>query len=236
MSIPIHEKIEMIRAGKGMTQQELSEALGISINTLKGMLRRGSSPKFEVIEKIGQLWPEYAYWLLTEKTSPPMHCAPAGFMPETNYKIIDVVFADGMHRGLVRPETMGRLKFLQDPTDRNLLAAVIEIKDGYHYKFVGEVNEKLCVWIEPEQMNFNSDGGGKTTLSLFRRWLKENNSDLIKTAVMVPFNLKNFDAKIGTSFQAEKKVLTAENNEEFSSDMNLQRFLMWVEGCEAYGK
>lgn len=97
-------------------------------------------------------------------------------------------------------------------------------------------NEKLCVWVEPEQMNFNSDGGGKTTLSLFRRWLKESNSDLIKTAVMVPFNLKNFDAKIGTSFQAEKKVLTAENNEEFASDMNLQRFLMWVEGCEAYGK
>ena len=75
MSTPVFKKIEMVREAGGLSQPDICELLGISLNSYKGMIKRGSA-SFEIIEKVAREWPQYAYWLLTEKTNPPMHIAP----------------------------------------------------------------------------------------------------------------------------------------------------------------
>lgn len=88
MSTPVFKKVEMIREAERLSQAELCDRLDISLNSYKGMIKRGSS-SFEIVEKIANEWPQYAYWLLTEKTNPPMHIAPK--IEDTDKVLFDVI-------------------------------------------------------------------------------------------------------------------------------------------------
>lgn len=72
----VSEKIESIRVAENLSQVDFCRRIDISLSTFRSINSRGSSPRIEVYEKIAKEWPQYAYWLLTGKVSPPDHVSP----------------------------------------------------------------------------------------------------------------------------------------------------------------
>ncbi len=54
----------MIRNAVGMSQEAFAKTIGASKRTLEGIEQTGRAPRFEVVEKILGLWPEYTMWLM----------------------------------------------------------------------------------------------------------------------------------------------------------------------------
>lgn len=67
MSSKIAEKIKEIRKAEGLGRAEFADRVGISKNTLIGIERQGRDPRGETIQKIAEAYPEYAFWLITNK-------------------------------------------------------------------------------------------------------------------------------------------------------------------------
>lgn len=93
MSTHFGEKIELIRKAEDISQAELCLRIEVSLNTYRGIIKRGNSARIEVLEKIAKTWPQYAYWLATGDVSPPNHISPD---PKTDWengfiKVIGVV-------------------------------------------------------------------------------------------------------------------------------------------------
>jgi transcriptional regulator with XRE-family HTH domain len=117
MSISFSEKIELLRKAIGLSQAEFAAQVGVSVNTYKGMVKRGSSPRFELVEQISQRWPCYALWLMTGEDAP----MAGQYLPESDpdgvatvqaaYQVIDVVGRD-LDEAIVRAEAIERVAFL----------------------------------------------------------------------------------------------------------------------------
>lgn len=142
MSIPIYEKIERIRAAEGLTQAEFSEKIGVSANTLNAMKSRGSSPRFDVLEKICQVWPQYGLWLITGESE-----ALAGqFEPERNsnekiiFQIIESCSARNIDNLIVNPKHITEVIFLQSVGDGHSVNIAGEC---HPVKTSDQINRKL---------------------------------------------------------------------------------------------
>lgn len=121
MSTPVFKKIEMVREAEGLSQPEICERLDISLNSYKGMIKRGSA-SFEIIEKVANEWPQYAYWLITEKTNPPLHIAPrVEYMERVLFDVIESIDQKDLIDGgsFVDTEKMDSVIFLVEDTVKN---------------------------------------------------------------------------------------------------------------------
>ncbi|MCB4812429.1 helix-turn-helix domain-containing protein [Methylovorus menthalis] len=64
----VGERIRLIREGLGMGRQEFADKTGIPKGTLIRTEQGQNAPQVSVLIKIADLWPEYAAYLLTDKT------------------------------------------------------------------------------------------------------------------------------------------------------------------------
>jgi hypothetical protein len=53
------------KTNEGRRYKQLEELTEISSNTWKGFLTKGTGASANMIEKIGELWPEYMFWVVT---------------------------------------------------------------------------------------------------------------------------------------------------------------------------
>ena len=75
----IGERIRPIREALGMGRAEFAQLTGVSKATLISIEHGKQRPSEPVLEAIGRLWPEYAYWLMTGQLPPgdgPDHVSP----------------------------------------------------------------------------------------------------------------------------------------------------------------
>lgn len=122
MSIAIFEKIEKVRAAESLTQAEFALKIGVSVNTLIAMKSRGSSPRFEVVEKVAEVWPQYAYWLITDRTDPPNHISPIGeFHERVLFDVVESIDQKELIAGqsFVEKNRIHSAVFLVEDTDTN---------------------------------------------------------------------------------------------------------------------
>lgn len=177
LSTVFAEKIEALRAELCLSQPEFAMEIGVSINTYKGIIKRGSSPRFELVQQIATRWPQYAYWLLTDKTHWPRHLAP-GQNDQSVLRFFEFVdnVSPEIDDLMTKPEWFGRLVFLQCSDERNDLKAFIETKQPARLGF------KQCIFIGGN-INYCSDGSGKNGLIGLARYFESvNRPDLIRTS------------------------------------------------------
>lgn len=234
MSIPAHEKIDRIRAAERLTLAEFSEKIGVSANTLNTMKSRGSSPRFDVIEKILNTWPQYALWLTTgEIDISSGQIAPGNIADEDaliRYKIIDRVDARYMDKCIVKDSAFKKLVFIQNKQRPSDLAALLLVDQDIFYEISSTPNFRNAVWVSAGNINFESDGGGKIALREFRFWLSNVNVDLIKTAEYWLMREDFFDdvykallVPVISFYPPDKSAFTYE------------RFELWKAGNAPYG-
>ena len=71
MSNNIGKRIKLVRETIGLKREEFSVETGVPIGTLIGIEQGRHEPKAGVLMAIANLWPEYATYLLTDKTDIP---------------------------------------------------------------------------------------------------------------------------------------------------------------------
>lgn len=203
MSIPIHEKIERIRTSEGLSQPEFAELIGLSINTYKGIVKRGSSPRFEVVEQIAARWPQYAYWLLTSDVIAPSHISPM----QNEQSVIRIFERLNNPEPVVtelmtKSEWLTGLTFLQSIDNPNDLYAMLETKASIPSQV------KQCILITGN-INFCSDDKGKVGLTRLASFLEEaGRSDLIKSSEMKHVFASDIERLFISSEILEEKLIT----------------------------
>ena len=191
MSIPIHKKIFQIREHLGLSRPEFCEISDISVNTLKSIEQKGVTPKADVLVKIGMCWPEYTEWLLIGET--PLTDYAPDFDLKKKYRIIDSVDVRYMKQCIVKSNMISSIIFIQSDGDVSDLGALLIVDNKSTYQFSNSPNVIGAVWIQPGNMNFDSDHGGKNVLKVFRTFLKEIDEDLILKAGLFKLNKRIFD-------------------------------------------
>lgn len=231
MSMGILEKIEIIREKNGLTQPQLCEVMNLSLSTLKSMLGRGSSPKYEIVESIAKKWPEYAYWLLTDKTDEPRHTSPenrTGASQEIVLKIIDVVDSRLMTACIVKELFFKHVVFVQSRQNESDLAVLIMVEQDV-YKTSDTPNWINAVWIKRGNLNFDSEHGGKKHLKNFRNYLTSVDHDLVINA-----ELYEIDEKIFINIHRSLELRLDDLLQPDESKTNYSRFLSWKKGESPY--
>lgn len=233
MSIPIIEKIEKIRTSEKLSLNEFAKKIGISMKTLFAMKSRGSSPRGEFIEAVASCYPQYAFWLITNKTDPPLHIAPgeekADKDSEIRYKIIQRVAARNMEVCFIKETELKKVIFIQSKQHVNDLAALLLVKQDALYEMSLTPYFINAVWVRAGDMNFHSDHGGRISLQKFRYWLSSVNADLIETAEYWLMEEVLFDNVY--------KVLLIPRNSLLPPDksaFNFERFELWRQGKAPY--
>ena len=70
MSSNFGEKIRKIRETEEYGRTPFSQLTDIKMATLTGVEQGRSQPRVELVEKVCQKFPQYAYWLMTGLTDP----------------------------------------------------------------------------------------------------------------------------------------------------------------------
>ncbi|WP_435106762.1 helix-turn-helix domain-containing protein [Arhodomonas sp. AD133] len=68
LSMGLGEKIRQIREAEGLTRKAFAERTGIPKDTIMRIEQGRNEPKGPMLQTIGRMWPQYAYWLLTDQT------------------------------------------------------------------------------------------------------------------------------------------------------------------------
>lgn len=63
------EKLRQIRETECDGRKTFGEKINVSMNTIKKYEERNTPPKWEVIEAILKVWPEYTMWLIHDETN-----------------------------------------------------------------------------------------------------------------------------------------------------------------------
>ena len=228
MSMSIVEKIERIRGETGLSQPDFAEKIGISINTYKSLLKRNGAPRFDLVETIAAIWPEYSLWLLTNKVEPENGQLEPSVVKTANlvhrFNIVDSADARFMESCVIKPESLKRLIFIQSAGDKNDLGAIITIDNGTMYQISNYPEITGCIWVSAGNMNFCSDGGGRSALSTFRSWLIEVNRDLVLNAELWKMRGHYFD-EIYKALKVPVSTL-----EPVDDEFILSRFEEWKTG------
>jgi transcriptional regulator with XRE-family HTH domain len=179
MSIPLHEKIRLIREAECLSRSKFASLTGLSPRTLEAIENKGNSPRGDALEKIAIQWPRYAYWLLTGKTHSPMHIQPN--VPEQCvirvYERISNPRPEAAEL-MTKAEWLNKLTFLQCSDQMSDLYAFIETKQTTRSGI------SQCILIDGD-INFCSDNSGKNRLTDFAAFLVQlNRADLIRTSEM----------------------------------------------------
>lgn len=73
----LSERIRAIREAEGLGRKAFADMTGIPIRTIEGIEQKDRVPSGDVLEKVAQTWPKYAYWLITGLTMPAAgHISP----------------------------------------------------------------------------------------------------------------------------------------------------------------
>lgn len=187
----------MIKSVEGLTNPEFAEKIGVSENTLKGIWKRGSTPKGDILEKVTAVWPEYAYWLLTGKEDLPNHISPANKSADNKLcRLIDVIHDVSNLDGPIRSEWFTDVIFLQVKEELSDLACLIKVKQENSFP----PNHDSYVLIY-DGINFVSNGGGKMKLAAFAKKLVDlGREDLIRTSSSRLISLDDLST-LATSYQ-----------------------------------
>lgn len=179
MSTELHEKLILIKTAENLSNPEFAEKIGVSENTLKGIWKRGSTPKGDILEKTAAIWPKYAYWLMTGKEDFPRHISPLNKNSERKLcRLVDVIHNVTNLDGPIRAEWFVELIFLQVKEDLSDLACLIKVKK----EDIVAPNHQSYVLLS-DGINLVSNGGGKLKLVALARKLTElGREDLIRTA------------------------------------------------------
>lgn len=73
----IHERISLLRKAVGLSRETFAKQINIPANTIKSIEQKGVVPRSDVVEAIAKSYPEYAFWLVTDRTDLPRHIAPS---------------------------------------------------------------------------------------------------------------------------------------------------------------
>ena len=179
LSTELHEKLILIKSVEGLSNPEFAEKIEVSENTLKGIWKRGSTPKGDILEKVAAIWPEYAYWLLTGKENLPNHISPLSKNSDVRIcRLVDVVRDVQSLDGPVRSEWFTEVVFLQVKEELSDLVALIKIKQENTF---GPNHDSYI--LVSDDLNFVSNGGGQMKLKHFAWKLEElGRGDLIRTS------------------------------------------------------
>ncbi|MDF1694107.1 MAG: helix-turn-helix transcriptional regulator [Zhongshania sp.] len=224
----IHEKIEEVKKYLGLSQAELCDKIGVPLNSYKTMMKRKSAPNFEAIAALGELCPMFSLWLLTGRIDPengqvnPFY--DRGEPENRMYRIVDSVDARFMGRGVVKPLSFKKLIFVQSDGNEYDLAALLTIDNDLMYRISVREWDLGAVWVAAGNMSFVSEGGGKLALREFRRWLAEENLDLIENAEYFRVDAEKFES-IWKELKLTKTALVLEDRE-----ILVERFKSWVSG------
>lgn len=228
MSTTISEKIEMIRVREGLTQPDFADAVGVSINTYKGILKRGSSPRFDVIQKIASKWPKYSLWLLTGAVEPEnKQVAPTDesvSAASALFRVVDRVDARFMGSCIIKADSLTKLLFVQSAHDKDDLAAIFKVDNEIMYKISNREDDVGAVWVAAGNINFNSDGSGRNALKAFRVWLLEQNPDLIRNAEYWQLEHAAFENVF------KELCIPANALQKVSDQVLYEKFRSWVSG------
>lgn len=190
MSISIAEKIEKVRAESGLTQPEFADEIGVSINTYKAIIKRGSSPRFEIVERVAARWPKYALWLvLEEEARTAGQIAPGSFVglrPEyvASYQIIDCIDRKP-ESSIVQPTEIDHAIFLHTSSEIEVSTRVRRFIESDDYR-------KRAFAVSPKDYN----SCGTAMLLVLRNQLR----DRISRAVLVKdgfFDIREIGQKAG---------------------------------------
>jgi len=189
MSISIAEKIEKIRIEKGLTQPVFADEIEVSVNTYRAILKRGSSPRFDVVEKVAKRWPDYALWLLIEEDAPlaGQHIPGANIRASRGapwcYQIVDILDRN-LDASVIRPSVIDSAIFLHTTTEVPVSKRAQRIIDQMGW---GTVNV-------PFPRDYNSEG---TAILLT---VAGDVGSGVKRAVLLPneaFDLREIEQKGG---------------------------------------
>ena len=215
MSIAISEKIELIRKAEDLSQAELCMKLNLSLNTFKAIIKRGSSPRFDFIERVITTYPQYAAYLCGLDI---LHVKQRN--PESNesnsldyWKIIQQLrMSELKNKLVVRPEWIEKLIFIEANEDKESLMVIALIKNI-------DNGDRICVKIGYGEINFQRPGG-RNALDRLRDWVRDNinRPDLIKTAELNFCSLE----KMNTFYE----TLIINSKELNDSHQNIGHFLI----------
>ncbi len=65
----ITKRLRKIREAETSGRAEFANVIDVPKSTIASYEQSGNAPRIDVLEKVAKKWPQYAYWLLTGKTS-----------------------------------------------------------------------------------------------------------------------------------------------------------------------
>ena len=232
-SIEIFEKIKLIRLDLGLSRPDFSKSLGISQRTIEGIENGGRLPRGDVLTAIAREWPRYAYWLLTDKTDPPLHVSPLqdeGQAPL--WRVFDRISVSGRDQMAlacpVKADWMAQVHFLLCKEKLWDHVALIELKPQNSTSLIPAV-------IFDPGLNFLCGNAGKIQLKELAGFLVDiGRADLIKTAEMGWISMDSRSALRETSQLAKTKAFTVDIGESEELRKAHINFTAWRLQGEAY--
>ncbi|WP_084618407.1 helix-turn-helix domain-containing protein [Cellvibrio sp. OA-2007] len=225
-------RIRAIRTALHMTREAFGDKIGIPGRTIEGIESEGRIPRGDVLEGIAKALPQFAYWLLTQKTDGAQHIAPLGAQVPSDrdsyLRVIDHVDARGISRCIVKENLFRKVVFIQSKSDESNLAVLIEINQTnvYHTTSASVVN---VIWIGSGILNFDSDHGGRNSLIKLREELSKIDHDLVLKAEYFEAEDSIVQSTSSTLIIAYKELLKPNENTK-----NYERFIAWKNGEEPY--
>jgi len=223
MSIPVFQKIEMVREAEKLSQPEICDRLEISLHSYKAMVKRGSA-SFEIIEKIANEWPQYAYWLLTGKTNPPLHIAPRA--EDTDKALFDVIemidqseLLDG--ESFVNDKKLESVLILVEDTIVNtsmnvyLSVWIDELKNSVAQRYFAQPVISVCPRFD---LWYNDYPGAARD---FKRWCDARNINKFRLNFLKPGALSEISkSKLITSSNIQTEIECVELSKEIVENFN----------------
>jgi transcriptional regulator with XRE-family HTH domain len=119
MSIAISQKIRVIRELHSLSRAKFAESIGVSARTLEAIENTGGSPRVEVIEKIAEVYREYALWLITGEGEYLAGQFNPGVEEQNKsaFQIIESVDARSIDQIIINPKQIKEVIFLQSVGD-----------------------------------------------------------------------------------------------------------------------
>ena len=168
----MYEKIRHLREVESLTRREFASLTGISSRTLENIENKGKNPRIDVVEKISNKWPRYAYWLLTGNTDLPYHLQPRD--PALNvYRLYDVIRDKNQQIMMTKPDWFKHLIIVAVNDFDGKIYALLEVKGKK------ETNIKSCILLD-FSIDHSSARKGLSQISKFI--ISQGRQDLIPTS------------------------------------------------------
>ena len=179
----IFERISSLRSALGLSREQFSGLVDISVNTLRAIETKERSPRSEVLEKISNQYPQLAAWLLIEeKVNDVRQENLDSFYTNREFtQIVALADARSMEKLPITSNCMSSLTLIQAIDDETTLSGLITLSE---WPSPTNYPNKICVMIKSGNLNLFSDHRGKLALDTFRTWLRNNNQHLLESCTI----------------------------------------------------